>query len=372
MATPLPLHSKLGASSAHRWFECPGSVALCSQMPRTESAFAQEGTNAHTLAELVLRQTPNAFYYVGKAKTRNNPFDFDIDEDMANHVQGYVDHVREVKNSLPGSVLLIEHRFQLSNIHPDLYGTCDAVVYQEFGELHVFDFKYGAGIGVEVEDNEQLMYYSCGALDLGDFTSATMHIVQPRFDHEDGPKRKKQYSIKELIEFGKQLRVRAIATQDENAPLKEGDHCRFCAAAPVCPQLHKRAVDVARTDFKEPKLPEVTALTDEQIAKVIQYAKLIENWFEAVKQHALEKIRSGAKVEGLKLVAGRGRRAWIDEAQAAKVLSGKYGDAAYSKSLLSVAQAEKQLGQNSIEGLFHNVQGSPTVAHESDRRKALP
>ena len=49
-------HAKLSASSAFRWINCPGSVALADQLPAPgSSAYADEGTLAHALAELKLQ-----------------------------------------------------------------------------------------------------------------------------------------------------------------------------------------------------------------------------------------------------------------------------------------------------------------------------
>ena len=44
-------HALLGASKAHRWMTCPGSISLESTFPEQESFYAAEGTAAHALAE---------------------------------------------------------------------------------------------------------------------------------------------------------------------------------------------------------------------------------------------------------------------------------------------------------------------------------
>lgn len=49
-------HARCSASAAHRWINCPGSVALSDQCPDPgSSSYADEGTVAHNLAELKLR-----------------------------------------------------------------------------------------------------------------------------------------------------------------------------------------------------------------------------------------------------------------------------------------------------------------------------
>ena len=53
---PAKTHAELPPSSAERWKNCPGSVTLSKQFPQdTTSAYAEEGTQAHAVAELKLR-----------------------------------------------------------------------------------------------------------------------------------------------------------------------------------------------------------------------------------------------------------------------------------------------------------------------------
>ena len=48
-------HAILGPSSAKRWLTCTPSAALEATFPPTSSKFADEGTLAHRLAEMLLR-----------------------------------------------------------------------------------------------------------------------------------------------------------------------------------------------------------------------------------------------------------------------------------------------------------------------------
>ena len=48
-------HALLSASSAHRWLKCTKSARLEEQFPDTTSEAAEEGTLAHKLAELRVR-----------------------------------------------------------------------------------------------------------------------------------------------------------------------------------------------------------------------------------------------------------------------------------------------------------------------------
>lgn len=364
------IHSHLGASSAKRWLNCPGSIRIAAGLPRIESAFALEGTAAHELSELVFESQKEKFNTTAYTFQGQKIKGVEVTLEMATHVQGYVDYVKNLHEKTKGE-LKIEHGFKLANLHPDFFGTCDAVIMQHFGELHVIDFKYGAGLAVDVVDNEQLKYYALGALSLGDFSEVHLHIYQPRVTHKEGIARTWKTTPGDLVEFGKVLKAGAIATQNPNAPLVIGDHCRFCPAMATCPKQAENALATAKTDFRTSALPEITELNEADLVKVITQRKSIESWFDKIEEFLLLKLMRGEKVPGLKLVEGRTNREWVSQKEAERFLKSKLADNAYSKKLLSPAQAEKFIDAELFSGLVIKKAGKPTVAPESDKRKSM-
>ena len=47
-------HAALGASAAHRWMRCPGSIRLSDGIEAPASTYAEEGAAAHVLAKICL------------------------------------------------------------------------------------------------------------------------------------------------------------------------------------------------------------------------------------------------------------------------------------------------------------------------------
>lgn len=161
---------------------------------------------------------------------------------MVDYVGMYVDYVwRHYQAN--GGELYIEGRVYMPKIDERMFGSGDAFNVTKYGTLHVFDLKYGMWI-IEPEENTQMMCYAIGGLTkykhMLDLTKpVTAHICQPRPEHKNGQFRVAKFSIDELIEFGKSCR-RAIKESDQPyARLVDGDHCKFCPAEFMCPQLNK-------------------------------------------------------------------------------------------------------------------------------------
>lgn len=374
------IHSILGASSASRWLACPGSVRLSAGMPKTSSAYALEGTAAHDLGEMMLRSGGMAAGAIGTfAKVEGTLIE--ITEEMAEAVQIYLDTVRvDFKAAGAGAELKIEHKFKLDWLHPGLWGTNDAMVGQPFGLLQCYDYKHGMGVSVEVEDNSQAMYYSLGGSYGEDYSEVELVIIQPRSGHKDGAVRRQRMSLESLQRWGQEVLLPgAKATEAAGAPLKVGDHCRFCQALAVCSEQKQIATEVAKGVFADvsvaPPAPET--ITQDELRKILGVSDQIEAWLNACKVYARTMLENGQATPetlGYKLVAGRASRKWTNEEEATAWLESILGDEAYIIKLVSVAQAEKVLkgpGKKALEEMTTVTRGAQ-MAPVSDKRDAIP
>jgi hypothetical protein len=393
-------HAKLAPSAAHRWIECPGSIKLCEGIESKSSVFAAEGTAAHELAAHCLKNGFDADRFadhviditatdagsrflkpgapLGDDNTR-----FEVDEEMVEGVQMYLDHVRhciglcEHNSGIEAVEVDVEQRLDMTHVHPSIYGTGDTVIYDAGQQwLHVFDLKYGKGVLVEVPANPQLLTYGSGAVQRyhnRGVKGITLHIVQPRVDHDDGRVRWVEYDLVDLMEFEGDLAKYAKATEAPDAPLKAGDWCRFCPALPFCPEARRHNTHLALEEFADVK---PGALTPTGMAQVLAEADNIGNWVKAVQAYAHEQATNGVEIPGYKLVAKRAIRRWKDDAYAAAELEILFdGEELYTEpKLKSPTQVEKTIGKKAfaqVEDLVTKVSSGTNLVPVDDKRQAV-
>jgi hypothetical protein len=368
----------------YRWSVCPGSVALSKGIHAPTSEYAAEGTCAHDLADACLSHSLDAATYLGQKRTADG-FDFIVSEEMVEGVQLYLDTVRGALDKDKGDVLYSEHEFDLGAVYPGLWGTNDALVWKPTTRtLKVYDFKYGAGIAVEVKRNKQLMYYALGAVLQLKLPVMTVElcIVQPRCPHPDGPVRRDVMNALDLLDFQGELALFAAATQKENAPLKAGDHCRFCPAAGVCPELHKLAQEAAQTAFDV--VDSTLNPFEDHSASRIDYAKLadalklvpiMKAWCANVDSLAYKEAEAGAAIPGFKLVDKVARRQWRDVVVAElslKELGLGETEMYPMPELKSPAQIEEVLKGKSFKPKERNEVLAPLVEKKSSGKALVP
>jgi len=204
-------HSIYGPSSAHRWLRCPGSIKAEEAMPEEkESPYAAEGSAAHKLAEICLDLGTNADEHIHDTIQVDDEHTWDVDKEMADYVQEYVDYVRNI-----GGHQEYEQEVSYDDCVPGGFGTADAIVTKD-ETLFVIDLKYGKGVKVDAPENPQGMLYALGALSERDtfqsFDKVMIVIHQPRLNHVS----EWETTPEDLYSFGAHAGVCALKTNTPN------------------------------------------------------------------------------------------------------------------------------------------------------------
>ena len=360
-------HAKLSASGSSRWLNCTGSVKAESTLPNTTSSFAMEGTTAHALADLCLNDTqltPEQF--IGESVEG-----YAVDDEMAENIAAYIAYVRSFKG-----IHFYEVRVNFSEWIPDGFGTSDAIVIDEKAKtVHVIDLKYGKGVPVDAENNSQGMLYALGVLSeysfIYDLDHVVIHIYQPRIKNYSSW----SISATELLKWAEWAKQKAEQALQDDAPRTPSDKaCQWCKAKATCKALLDHTHKIIMHDFDELDNIKPDTLTDKELKVILDNAKLIKSWLDAVESHIFDMLNRGQSFDGYKLVEGRSTRSWQDEKQATIVLESKLDkDVLYTKKLISPAQAEKLLKTDKtiLLDLISKGEGKPTLVPSCDKRIAL-
>lgn len=412
----MPAHAELSPSKRHRWAMCPGSIREEAKYPEQPSgAAAVDGTHSHTLLEFCIENgLMDPSTQVGET-FEDHEGSFKVDADRAARVKVAIEYVKSRIADYNGLCEVIAER----RVDPkwfthrdDLSGTVDVQIRGP-GVLELIDYKDGMGV-VAAENNLQLEQYAIGVLaecQLGwnvpeqyPWSEVRMTIVQPKLALK-GLKSIDTWTvpIKYLLDRVSELGHQARATEAPDAPLIPGEsQCKFCRAKGSCAALagnvmkeigvmfqpvvsNPLVLDIAHQSAdKDP-----STMSVDQIRQIMEAAPLMRQLLEAVEKEAQRRMEAGQSIPGLKLVNGRGSRAWTlpEEEMAEKLVKmGIPKNAIYVTKLVSPAQAEKltwekrdgtrvQLTDRQLKRMDQEyvakMAGKLTVALESDERKAV-
>jgi hypothetical protein len=317
-------HALLSASGAKRWLTCTPSARLEATLPeqkRKQGAFdfSQEGTMAHSLAEVKLR------HYYGHIGIEEYQTEYDIikntpyyNDDFEANVDNYVLYVRSQIGE--GDTPLFEQRVDFSDWVPDGFGTADVVILSKHA-IRVIDLKFGKGIPVHAQDNPQLRLYALGAWskfkeEYPDIKEVSYTIHQPRLDSisTDGT------SLTKLVDWASYfVKPKAKKAWSGSGEFLPGDHCQFCRAKATCRARSDFNSEIAKLEFKDPPL-----LDSEEVSLVLSRAQDLRTWANDVEEYALaQAVDANIIPPGYKLSTTSTHRKINDQQMAAIVLVDK-------------------------------------------------
>jgi hypothetical protein len=399
-------HANLSPSKRHRWAACPGSVREEAAYPDERSgAAAIDGTHSHTLLEHCVKAGAADPSPMVGIKMKDHDGEFIVDAERAQRVKVAIDYIKQRHaESLGIAQLIAEQRVDPQYLlsRDDLSGTVDVQIHDVLhGVLEIIDYKDGMN---DAWDSAilQMEQYAVGALagfkiakpNPYPYKTVRMTVIQPKLALRGGQAiRSVDYPVEKVVdEVARTIVIEAAATDRPDAPLVPGEkQCRYCRAKGGCAALSTKALQVVDTvDITASAAEKDPAkMTDEQIVQIMEAAPLLRQMLEGVEKEAQTRMERGADIPGLKMVNGKGHRAWkLSEDEMAERLR-KMGipkESVYKTTLVSPAQAEKlrwkkrdgtdvQLTERQLKTLeteyVVKTMGKPVVALAADSRTAI-
>lgn len=359
------------------WMACPPSARLGEGVEDKGSEYAQEGTLAHRIGELLLRKRwEGADITADLEAAQADPL---YSGEMGEHMEAYAafveERMAEAKTRCADPRIFIEQTVKFDEYVPEGFGTSDAIIISD-GLMDVVDLKYGKGVPVSAEGNPQMRIYALGcylALSWAyEISTIRMNIFQPRLDSISTD----TMSLDELLAWAEnELKPRAALAWEGKGEFCPGaETCRWCRASPVCRAHRDYQLELAKQDFVDPPL-----LSNDEVAEVMNRLPALLAWADKVKEYALDAaLNHGERFPGYKVVEGRSNRKYTDEdgiAAALRKAGFKVADIYKPRELLGLTAMEKLVGKKRFGELAGQYiikpEGAPTLVPEADKRPPI-
>lgn len=375
----------LGASSAHRWWNCWSSprAELSALHTEHEAAISNEGSAAHRLLELCLRKKQDAEDYLDEEIWVPRPkIHHKVGEEMVEHIQAGLDVINKYKGK---GQLWLEHEVSLRSNGIIVRGTLDCGWYGQYlnekakkeYQLHILDLKYGYLL-VEAHDNKQLYIYALGKwreLVKKGKQIDTIHlwVYQPRSQSIDGPFKHVIIEPFDLMSFEEELHD---VVQKIDSAFSAGPWCLHCHAHATCPTAERAYFRLIRTKYRK----DDTGRVGELLFRIPQMLA----WAKDVKALGETMAHSGSPPIGWMLGLGRNARRFPGDNKDHKTmiktivpklkkLGLKEEDVTETK-LLSVAKIERKVPKpkrDAYKNIYITVRGRERLVPEKGNAMAV-
>lgn len=403
-------HSRFSPSATEREYSCPASFLLNEGKRDDSSVDADHGTAAHHIGEMCLVHNHDMDLYAGcrlavnrrgdtRFVTEHHPLrdderEFEVDDEMVDCVQRYVDWCRE----LPG-----EHHVEVRVEHTDWcpetdengdpldpqFGTSDHNACIAAGEpmydeatLVITDLKYGRGVKVFAFENKQAIKYALGVWKEYnweyEFKRVVIRICQPRLGHFDTW----ELTVEELLEWGQKIKKRLELVFVQDPPFGPSEKaCKFCKNT-MCKArddfiFEQRALMF--DDFDDPVVSDLSTLDTDELFAAYNMLGLLAIRAKAIEREVFRQLYQGNAVGDRVLVETVTHRSWAKDPDVIEGEFTRLGVPSYKlwkRELVSPAQAEKLLPKTTSEEqkskiaeLWDRPRGQPVVASPNDKRQ---
>lgn len=357
-------HAKRSGSKISRIIRCPGSIDFIQYLiqknlipEEQQTQYTSEGSMLHEQIEL---------------KVHEQPYTEELDAEQEGAIEDCYEFLQDLRSTHGLTWLQTERRISLSGYGiEDGDGTADIIAGNGKRTLHILDWKFGQGVPVYVEKNEQLMDYLCGAAEtpekLETYEELWIHLAQPRLDYFGSY----QCSKSELMGL-----INAIKNSIGNHDIVAGEkQCFWCRGKVRCSEYNSLADKAATTVFQINERMKQNEHDFKDFVKVLELEPFLKKVFKAA--HDELNVLPNKSLARLKLkrVAGRSNRAFVSQDKVVDYLVQNYEDIDeiyVDPKLKSPAQLEKSIKglkkDNEFQKLIIKPLGKPTIVSIDDKR----
>ena len=353
----------------------------------TDTVWNVEGDMAHAVANAVLlgQEIPK--------ESRGKAIPKDKLPEMLKHAKGFKDFVDE-----PG-VKILHSELKVSLWYmPARNGYVDAAAIgsNRGVSVRIIDLKYGQGVAVGADENEQMAIYARSWVEqevkkMNSFLTPTdvfeLAIYQPRIREGD------KISIwtltwaelKEFTDNIEHIAKKIIAGVDEKFQPSE-DACRFCpmkkpAKGPPCAAYTEwtgasQAIVFSDVNPRE-VMTDLRQFDEATLRRIAANRRKIINFVDDVYKAYYGEAINGKIPEGFKLVRGKGSRSWQDPEQAGEFLQMMFGHEAYTDPKLKTPKAVEDMFKahamkpSGLAPLIKKFEGGVLLVPVEDPRESI-
>lgn len=398
-------HATFGGSSAYVWMNCTGWADLMAAVPYDKSEgmqeAADEGSALHlVMEELIAPRVPDYARFAGPTQVRQQigkSFDwrrltvdsFDgciisfrgstsardvvVTPERLQLVQFAFDAVEFMLRN--PTAVYVERKVFLSRdelFMRNAYGYCDLGILHKLDSgnyrLTIVDYKFG-WVRVNVE-GEQLQYYAAGLLleilrlnpdIVVEFVECI--ILQPKLDGFTSI----CYSAMELKDFANKAQAAIFTALGGAGKLNAGNHCKYCHAAKICPELRDQLLSFQNA----PRTPANLWGPDEWETWV-KRANVVRIAASRIEAAAYDYILAGGRIPGYKVVKAKDNLTWEDKHSARRILLKRGIDEATlaKDAIVTPLELLKRNPTLDLTGLVKRITQNMLVP-ENDRREAV-
>lgn len=361
-------HARLSPSN-HRWVHCPGSIREEANYEQVTNDSAIDGTGSHLLLEKCLENNIEPGLFLGSligANHPDKPKGWTVRQDRIDRVEYCTSYIERRKKELRK-----QHEYcyvivsSETKSYPgkrygrdDWWGTVDITISvhleltNQIVYLEVVDYKDGHTF-VDVNNNPQLVAYAAGKLPpeaTNTVRDVRLTVIQPK---TKPPIRSQDLTYWSVMEKAAKLNEAAKLTDNPEAPLIAGKHCKWCSHEKKC-SAKKNEIIEGLGAFMEPvqsnqlfesieaMFKDVDGMTSDELGHLLDAKPALDAVFKKASQEIERRLSVGERVSGYAMLPGNSSNIWaIDEEELVKILKARRfkKEDIYPCKLISPAQA---------------------------------